>query len=249
MQLTVRELRRRVLSVGVGWLWLVLTPLLLLGVYVFVFGVIFQARVPDGLQVPFALWLAVALWPWFAFSDGVLSGARAVRDNAALISKIAVPRAVLVLSYQTAAFLLQLMGYLVVLAVIQSFSGQLTLVGFPNAVLTLLLLYAFSAGLSLGLSALQVFFRDLEQLLPILMMFWFFLTPILYTPELLPPDIRHLIFLNPVTWWVEELRSAFFLGKAVPDLKVVVFLFSSALAVMLGSWVFRRLSPHFEDFL
>ncbi|MGY6554156.1 MAG: ABC transporter permease, partial [Wenzhouxiangella sp.] len=227
----------------------ILAPLLLLGVYTLVFGVIFQARVPPGLDVPFVAWLAVALWPWLAFSDGVLRGSQAIRQHAALISKVALPRLLLPVANQTASFLLQLIGFAVVLLVLLVLQVPLTLSGIPYLLLVLISLYLFSLGLGLICSALLVFVRDLEQFLPLLFMLWFFLTPILYAPELLPGDLGVWLALNPMTWWVGELRAALFDGQWLPGLTFVCLLLGAMLTVALGKLVFDRLSPSFEDFL
>jgi hypothetical protein len=114
-RLIARDIRSRFIGSASGWIWLILTPLLLLAVYGFVFGVIFRARVPDGLDIPFVAWLAVALWPWLAFSEGALRGSRSILEHSALISKVAIRRELLVISSVTSAFLLHLAGYLVVL--------------------------------------------------------------------------------------------------------------------------------------
>ena len=232
-----------------GWIWIFVTPLLLLAVYGFVFGVIFQARVAPGLEVSFIAWLAVALWPWLAFSDGVLKGSEAIRKHSALIAKVAVPRPLLTVSTQSASFLLQLTGYIVVLIALLSLGVDLSLHAIPYLLLVLTTLYLFSLGLALLLSAVQVFVRDLEQLLPTLFMFWFFLTPILYSPELLPGGIAPWLKLNPMSWWMAEIRAALFDGKWLPDLTFVSLLAGSLFVLWLGKLVFDRLSPHFEDFL
>lgn len=249
LDLLLRELRNRLVNAATGWLWLIVTPLLLLAVYGFVFGVIFQARVPAGLEMPFVAWLAVALWPWLAFSDGVLRGSLAIQQNAALIAKVAVPRSLLTLSVQSASFLLQMIGYLVVLAALLALGVPISLRSLPYVLLVLASLYLFSLGLALLLSAVQVFVRDLEQLLPTLFMFWFFLTPILYAPELLPGDMGRWLLLNPMTWWMEEIRAGLFHGKSLPDLTFLALLGGALVTVWIGQRVFARLSPHFEDFL
>ncbi len=248
-QLTGRQIRRSLSSGATTWIWVVATPLLLLAVYAFVFGVIFQARVPAGLEVPFVAWLAVALWPWLAFSDGVLRGAGSIRSNAALISKVAVPRAMLATSTQTAAFLLQLIGYAVVLLVLMIAGIPLHLYALPYLLLLLAALFVFSFGLALFFSAVQVFVRDLEQLLPTLFLFWFFLTPILYAPDMLPGESGRWLLLNPMTWWMEEIRAALFEGKWLPDRVFLVLIAIAGAAAWIGYLVFDRLSPHFEDFL
>ncbi|MEE4639493.1 MAG: ABC transporter permease [Wenzhouxiangella sp.] len=247
--LLARELRTRLSNVTTGWFWLIVTPLLLLAVYGLVFGVIFRARVPADLEVPFVAWLAVALWPWLAFSDGALRGAQAIQQHAALIAKVSVPRWLLTASSQTAAFLLQGVGYLVVLLVLGLFGVELDIRSLPYLLLILSGLFVFSLGLALLLSALQVFLRDLEQLLPTLFMLWFFLTPIIYAPEMLPEKAIVLLQLNPMTWWVGEIRAALFYDKWLPDLTFMALFVSALLMLWVGKTVFDRLSPHFEDFL
>lgn len=249
VDLLSRNLRNSLNNAATGWLWLIVTPLLLLSVYGFVFGVIFQARVPPGLDMPFIAWLAVALWPWLAFSDGLLRGSGAIRQHASLISKVAVPRAMLAASVQTAAFLLQVAGYLIVLVALAILGVELSLRSLPYLLLVLASLYLFSLGLALMLSAVQVFVRDLEQLLPTLLMFWFFLTPILYSPELLPGNIGHWLQFNPMTWWMGEIRAALFHGQWLPGWSFLGLLGGALLSVWIGQRVFDRLSPHFEDFL
>lgn len=247
--LLIREFRTRLVNAASGWLWLIVTPLLLLAVYGLVFGVIFQARVPPGLDVPFVAWLAVALWPWLAFSDGVLRGSLAIQQHAALISKVAIPHSLLTLSAHSASFLLQLAGYAVVLLALILLGVPISLRSIPYLLLILSSLYVFALGLALLLSAVQVFVRDLEQLLPTLLMFWFFLTPILYSPELLPADLGRWLMGNPMTWWMEEIRASVFSGKWLPDLAFLPLLLTALISLWIGRSVFQRLSPHFEDFL
>lgn len=232
-----------------GGLWLVVTPILLLAVYAFVFGVIFKARAPEGLGFPFVVWLAIGLWPWLAFSESSLRAAQAIRQHSALISKISINRSVLVSSVLTGTFILHLAGYGVVLVILEMSGIELSWQGLPYAVLIMITLYGLALGLALMLSAAQVFIRDLEQLLPVLFMLWFFLTPILYAPELLPADFQSLLYINPMTWWIEELRAALIHGQVLPDASFIALFAGSAVMLWVGRWIFERLSPYFEDFL
>lgn len=244
-----REIRNRLAGGQVGWLWLVVAPLMLLAVYAFVFGFIFNARVPAGLEMPFIAWLAVALWPWLAFSESLLRGSQAIVENSALISKVALSREILVLSSQTAVFLLHLTGYAVVLVMIQLLGTDLNWLGLPYLLLVLFTLYLFAVGLGLMLAAILVFVRDLEQVLPTFIMFWFFMTPILYAQEILPAVMVRWLQLNPMLWWMEEIRNVLFHGKLWPDGAFAWLLVLSLVVLWLGSVLFRRLSPSFEDFL
>jgi len=249
LQLLQRDIRGRFIGSATGWIWLIVTPLLLLAVYAFVFGVIFRARVPEGFELPFWAWLAVALWPWLAFSEGLQRAAGSIQQHAALISKVAIPRHLLVSSSVCAVFILHAIGFVVVLLVIQGMAADIHWLAVPYALLLLAMLYGFALGLGFLLASVQVFVRDLEQLLPTALMFWFFLTPIIYPPQLLPEAARNLLVLNPMTWWVEELRAALFSGQALPDLGILLMLLIVGISLVLGRGVFNRMSPHFEDFL
>lgn len=244
-----RELRSRFIGSATGWLWLVVTPLLLLGVYGFVFGVIFRARVPTGFDIPFIAWLAVAMWPWLAFSEAVLKGSQAIVGNAALIGKVALPRELLVLSSASAVFILHLAGYLAVLLAIEGLATDVHWLALPAVLWVLSLVFVFAMGLSLLVAALQVFVRDLEHILPTVFMLWFFLTPILYAPQMLPESIQSVFVWNPFFWAVERLRGILLLGQWQFGPGDALMLAGSVLIFLFGWWVFRRLSPHFEDFL
>lgn len=248
-QLTNREIRARLSYSSLGFIWLFVTPLALLGVYSLVFGLIFRVRVPDGLGVPFVAWLAVGFWPWLAFSEAVMRAAGAIRQHAGLISKVSIERSLFVWSVLNATFILHLAGYFVVLLVIQAFGIDLSWLALPHLVLIVASLYLLALGLGLLLASFQVFIRDLEQLLPIGFTLWFFLTPIIYAPQLLPESVRGYLYINPMTWWVEELRDALLKGQELPDETLLGLVLLATLVGMLGAWCFRRTSPFFEDFL
>jgi len=248
-QLVSRAIRTDYLENLTGFAWLVLQPLLLLAVYAFVFTTIFKARIPDSGTIGFVPFLAVAFWPWTAFSEGILRSANAVSANSALIGKVSFASELLPLSTVTATFLMHMAGYLAVLIVLALIGTPLHGWGVLASIPILIFMYLFSAGLALFASSLQVFVRDIGQILPPLMTFWFFTTPILYSASLLPESWSRLMSLNPMTWYVEHLRNFLLFGNyqmgfidlAVPALSVLVFWTSLVF--------FRRLSRHFEDFL
>ena len=248
-QLVSRAIRRDYLENVTGFAWLVIQPLLLLAVYAFVFTTIFKARVAGMDEVGFVPFLAVAFWPWTAFSESILRASSAITSNAALVGKIAFPTELLPISTVAATFLMHMAGYLAVLVVLQLFGAPVHWWGLAAAIPLLMLLSLFACGLALFASALQVFVRDLAQILPPLMTFWFFTTPILYSVNLLPAAWQGVMRFNPMTWYVGRLRDFLLLGEyglelsdlAVPVVTLVVFSLSMAF--------FRRFSTHFEDFL
>lgn len=248
-QLVSRAVRTDYLNNLTGFAWLIVQPLLLLAVYAFVFTTIFKARVPEAGAIGFVPFLAVAFWPWTAFSESVLRASGAVSANAALIGKVAFPSELLPLSTVAATFGMHMAGYLAVLLVLQLLGTPVYWPGLLAALPLLALLCLFAGALALIASALQVFVRDVGQILPPLMTFWFFTTPILYGTATLPDGLAAVMRYNPMAWYVGRLRDFllygdFSLGPAdllMPLLTVALFAFALAF--------FRRFSAHFEDFL
>jgi lipopolysaccharide transport system permease protein len=248
-QLLSRSVRTDYLENLTGFAWLILQPMLLLAVYAFVFTTIFKARIPNAGAVEFVPYLAVAFWPWTAFSESVLKASGTVTSNAALIGKVAFPCELLPISMVAATFVMHMTGYLAILIVLQLTGTDIHWLGVLAAVPLLVLLCILACAISLFTSALQVFVRDVAQILPPLMTFWFFTTPILYSASLLPENIAVIMRWNPMTWFVSHLRDLILFGQysfvwsdlALPVISILLF--------WLGLNFFRRFAGHFEDFL
>lgn len=248
-QLVSRAIRTAYLENLTGFAWLIIQPLMLLAVYAFVFTTIFKARFDGTGGVGFVPFLAVAFWPWTAFSEAILKSSNCISANAALIGKVAFPSELLPLSTVTATFLMNMIGYLAILLVIQVLGTDIKWLGVLVAIPLLFLMFLLSCGIALLASGLQVFVRDVAQILPPLMTFWFFSTPILYSSSLLPPQFLVVLKLNPMVWYVERLRDFLLFGNyqmSFNDLFVPLF---SILLFWASLLFFRRFSPHFEDFL
>ena len=248
-ELTRRELVTRYLENLTGLIWLVIQPLLMLAVYAFVFTQIFKARLVGIENIEYVPYLALAFWPWTAFSEAVMRGSSSVISNAALIGKVAIRAEILPVTTATAAFLMHTIGYVVILGVLELLGTDLVWLALPQALLLMITVYVFALGLTLIASALQVFIRDLEHIIPTLMMVWFFTSPILYSPNFIPEQYRWIFSINPFTWIAGRFRSLLVNGQMMPTLQDLGALLLAVLVLLLGLWLFRRLSPHFEDFL
>jgi len=248
-QMIARAVRSEYLDNLTGFAWLIVQPLLLLSVYAFVFTTVFKARIPDAGVIGFVPFLAVAFWPWTAFSEAVLRSSASITANAALIGKVAFPTELLPLSAVVATFLMQMAGYLAVLVVLQLLGTPIHWLGLLLALPLLALLMVFASALALLFSALQVFVRDVAQILPPLMTFWFFTTPILYSAKLLPPGLASVMAFNPMSWYVDRLRDLLLFGDFALHATDLVVPLLTVLLFWLALRFFRRFSPHFEDFL
>ncbi len=249
IDLTIRELRTRYFSGLSGAFWVLAHPLALLAVYGYVFTVIFQARFPESNQVGFVPFLAVGLWPWLAFSEALQRAASAIRDNADLVGRVVFPQELLVYARVAAVFLTHAIGFLAVLLVLKLLGTPVHLAWLPLALLLFALLAVFAAGVGLILATLQVFFRDVQQVLPPLLMIWFFATPILYPPSLVPARLSGLLAANPLAWYVGKMRDLLLGGDIGYQPLDVAWVVATVLTLVAGVALFRRCSGRFQDFL
>ncbi len=247
--LVVRQIRQDYLENLTGFAWLILQPLILLAVYAFVFSTIFKARIPEAGDIGFVPYLAIAFWPWTAFSEAILRANGSITAHGALIGKVAFATEQLPLSSVTATFIMHMIGYLAVLLVLQLMGTDIHWLFLLAAVPVMLLMWVFAASIALFSSATQVFVRDVAQILPPLMTLWFFTTPILYSASYLPESIRAIAAWNPMAWFVAQLRQLLLFGEiklGILSLAIIIFV---ALFAWLSLRFYRRFADHFEDFL
>jgi ABC-type polysaccharide/polyol phosphate export permease len=242
-----RELTTRYLGSITGLAWALLHPLLLLGVYHFVFTTVFRAGAFDGRS--FLLFVAVALWPWLAAQEGLQRATVALAEYAGLIRKVAFPHEIVIYASVAATLALQFAGYLAVLVVLFAFGEPVRFAGLLLAVPVWIVLALVVTGLALAFAALQVFVRDVEQVLSPVLMILMYLTPILYPLALVPEGMRPWVAANPFGWLVDRLRDALLDGRIALQWGDAVALAVALAVFFAGRWVFRRLSPHFEDFV
>ena len=242
-----RELTTRYLGSVTGFAWALLSPLALLAVYHFVFTHIFRATGFAGQS--FLAFVAVALWPWLAAQEALQRGAVSIAGYGGMIRKVAFPHEIVVLASVAATFALQFVGYLAILVVLRVAGEPIHLRGLAVAVPIWLILLLGITGVTFFLAALQVFVKDVEHVLMPLLMMLMYLTPILYPLTLVPEGMRSWVSANPFNWVVGRLRDGLLDGRfEVRPSDAVALLIAAALFVA-GRWVFRRLSPHFEDFV
>ena len=248
LALLARDLRERYLSTFAGLAWVLLTPVLLLAIFSFVFVQLLGARFGSRVGGDVIAFLALGLWSWHAFADAVARGTGALAANSSLIAQIALPRVWLVLVPVLGAVIIQTVS-LTLVVVLLLVTGKATLgPGWALALLAYLELLGIGIALALLLAPLNVFFRDVSALLPQVLTFWMMLTPIFFDRAQLKPAFAEWLLLNPVTPLIETLRNGI-LDGATPAAPLLVPGLV-ALGLLLLAW---RVSPRFlariEDFL
>ena len=244
-----REIKNRYLGSLSGLLWVFVHPALLLSLYTFLIAGVLKARIPELTDAQWLPYVALGLWPWMCFSEGLQRGTTAIIDHSGLLGKIALPAELLVLASVAATFSLHALG-LAAIVVVLSIAGypiewQYSWILLP----LLLLLFCLTIGLSLISAALQVYVRDVAQVLTQSLSFMFFLTPILYTPTMLPPAVRDWLVLNPVSIYCQTAREWLLFGQTNIDWRHGVALLVAASVLFAGILIFRKFERHFEDFL
>lgn len=244
-----RDLKQRYLGSLSGGLWALLQPLLMFAIYAVVFVQVLKVRLPEAVGSDFVPFLVTGLWPWTAFAEGLSRGTTAIPEHAGLLAKVALPREVLVLAPVTSSFLLHLVGFTAVLIAISLLGRPVVWSGALAALGLFLLLYMVTVGLALAFAAIQVFVRDLAQVLGQVLTLWFFLTPVFYTQAMVPAQFARVLDLNPMSIYISGIRAALSPGDGVGGMQLLAAAGVAAVALLLGTFVFRRLSRHFEDFL
>lgn len=232
-----------------GLAWTLLHPLAQLAVYAIVFTQVFRVGVPQGYPgVSYLAFVAVALWPWIMFQEGLQRAMGSISANAGLVRKVAFPHRLLVYASVLACCVIHGLGFAAVLAVLAAIGEPLHLWRLPLAALLLVPYMLLAVGVGAALAALQVLLRDVEHVVQVLMMMLFYASPILYPASIVPAALRPFVEANPIGWFSERLREILFLGSGLVAGDFIAA--AGCLAVFgAGLWMFQRLSPHFEDFL
>lgn len=242
-----REIKNRYLNSSMGFLWLFLNPVLLLAIYYFVFEKIFQIKFNAIAGHDFLAFMAVGLWPWVAFSEGLMSGTNAIDKHKDLLKKMAVPGELLVLIEVTVPYLIHGVGFVFILLVMRLLGQPVHLWTLVIVVWIYLLQLLLCYGLSLLLSGLQVFLKDIAQILTPVVMVWFYLTPIIYPPSLIPDSVSFWLSINPLSGFMNAYRDLLLTGSLPAIALMITMLVQTLLILAIGFGLFKRLSSRFED--
>lgn len=239
--LVSKELKVKYKRSALGFLWSLITPIALTAIYLFVFVYVYKVPKRD-----FILFLLSGLLPWHYFNMSVLAATNSFVENGPLIRKVYFPRQLLPISIVIANLINFLIGLsvlmVVVLVVGKPFWSQAHwLVG--AVLLETLILVGFTLILSLG----NVYFRDIQQLISILMLVFFFATPVVYEfsqLDGLPAWLRWTVMANPLSAVMEMYRAALF-RIAPPRIDVVLLGVAEAFGILaIGGALFKRFGPH-----
>ena len=250
-RLSRNDFKKRYAGSYLGTIWAMVPPIVTVAMYWVVFDRIFGSGPQvtyTGGEVPYVLFLTAGLVPWFFFSDAVMGGMTSLMEYNYLVKKVVFKVSILPIIKVTAAMFVHI-GFSVVLVLIAAFYG------YTPTVYTLQLFYytfceyVFILGLSYATCAIVLFFRDLQNLVSIIMQVGMWATPILWNINTLREKYKPFIKLNPMTYIVEGYRSAVYEQQWFWEhfYSSTYFWIVTALLFVVSALIFKKLKPMFAD--
>jgi len=250
VQLSKRGIQSRYRGSVLGMFWSLLTPLLMLLVYSFVFSVVFKAKWnhPGAEDANFGVILFSGMIIHALFSEPMVLSSTSITGNTQYVKKVVFPLEIIAWSTTIVASFQALISFfiLIVFMLLSGMTIHPTLLLFPVVVAPLIL---FSIGLGWILSSLTVFIRDIAQLVGIVSTIALFISPVFYPVERLPLQWQTIIYLNPISYIVDQMRRIAIYGE-MPDWGGLgVYTLISLLVAWTGLNIFQRLRAGFADVL
>ena len=251
LNLVLRDLKSRYKRSALGFLWSLLNPLAMMVVFTVVFTVIMPSQIAN-----YPIFLLCGLLPWNFFTGALMLSINSVAGNANLVKKVYFPREVLPISAVLANLVNFLLGLAVLLVVLVFFHGHFSpwLWLLP---VVILIQTCFTLGVALFLSAVNVYYRDTLMIMDVVLLAWFFLTPVVYAIGILPSSYevfgitlniqRVMYIVNPMASLIAAYRDLLYWGYRT-DLDFFLRTAITAIAVLVaGYWYFVRHSHDFGE--
>lgn len=238
-ELVVRDLKIKYRRSFLGYLWSLMNPLLMMWILTIVFSYVFRFDIPN-----YPLYLIIGQVVFNFVSESTTASMYSIVGNAALLKKVYVPKPIFPLARVASSFVTMLFSmvaiFIVMIATDVSLTPTLLLLPIP-----LFFLFIFSLGVSLIVSAVAVYLRDMFHLYSVFTTAWSFLTPIFYPISIVPDDFRWMLFWNPLFYIVSYFREII-LNDAVPTFDSTMVCFELSIGTLiLGMLIFKKLQNKF----
>lgn len=244
---SIADLKNRYAGSSFGVFWNVIQPLLQILIFTFVFSQIMMAKLPSmESSTSFAVYLCAGLLPWGSFSELIVRGSNAFIENSTYLKKLAIPEYLFVLQNAVTAAIVSGITMILLLIVVL-FLGYTATVLWLLIPLIMILFLLFGLGLALFFSCINVFFKDVGQILGTSMQIWMWLTPIVYVKELIPPSFNQVIAMNPAYYFINSLQQVI-VFSTLPSLSywllMILFVFVS---LIVGVFTLKKLRFEVRD--
>ena len=249
-QLTKSEISRRYRGSYLGLAWCLINPLIMLAIYTFVFGYIFKTRWAQGAAdtTEFAILLFCGLNVYNIFSESIIRATSVIAQNANYVKKVIFPLEILPITVLGSALINSVFGFLALCFVIMA-TGKtipITAVLLPIVLLPFILI---TLGVSWLIASTSVYLKDIENIIGFAVTGLMFMSPIFYPITAIPPEMRFIFSLNPVTYAVEDVRRVLIWGQ-LPDFTIFCGELLVAILILVGGYKwFAKVREGFADVL
>lgn len=241
--LIVRDIKLRYKQTFLGVVWVLLQPLMTAGLFTIVFGHFLQLS-SEG--VPYPVFAFCSLIPWLFFSGALQRASTCLISDTRLITKVYFPRIFIPLS----ATFGMIIDFCITLVLLVSFLAfyhvSLTAHVFFLPVCTSVL-FAFSSGINLFFSSVNVYFRDFKHVVPFLIQFWMYASPLVYSTQIIPEAFRFVYCLNPLVGLIDAFRWALLGLHPFPIYSFSLACITSFFLLFFGTIIFRKIEHNFAD--
>jgi len=245
LNISYNEIRGRVAGSFLGLSWMVLYPLLLLSAYAFVYIYVFSIRFPIFTTNEYIVLIFCGLIPFIAFADSLGNGVGAVTGNVNLIKNVIFPIELVPVKVVFVSQILQVVG-IFLLIIASAFFRRITVFLLMLPIIWLLQIL-FTIGVIWIISSLNVFIRDLQQIMNVIVLFLMLVSPIAYTPEMVPEGMRPLLKINPLFYIITGVQDSIMIGRLTEPVLLIIFTIISLTFFILGYHLFMGLKRVFAD--
>ncbi|AKG24690.1 ABC transporter [Calothrix sp. 336/3] len=246
-QTTINEIKTRHAGSVLGLFWLVIYPLLFLGTYAIVYLYIFKVRFPTLGANDYVALIFCGLIPFLGFSEALSYGVSSVVASANLIKNTLFPIELVPVKAVLVGQATQVVG-MILLVIALIFLGKLSILS-PLFLLVWICQILFSIGLIWILSSLNVYIRDIQNIVAVLTLILMMLSPIAYTEAMVPAAMRPFLAINPLYYIIISYQSVLMLNT-LPATRILIPLFSMSVLTFIGGfWFFNRMKKVFSDYV
>lgn len=239
-QLVIRDVKLKYRRSYLGYLWSILNPLMLMLVLIVVFSNLFRFDIPN-----FPTYLITGQIIFGFMNEATNVAVSSIISNSSLINKVYVPKYIFTLSKVCSSLvnLIFSFGALIIVLVVTQTPISWNILFVPVVIFQVFL---FSLGLSLFISALTVFFRDIQYLWGVFVSMWMYLTPLFYPISIISEEYQGLYkALNPMYWYIEQFREVILFDRLPETASVIYGVLYAALALVLGILYFNKKQNEF----
>lgn len=250
LEMVKRDIVDRYVGHFFGLFWAVGHPLVIMAVFLFLFGMVFKARTAGMYDTPFGytVYLLSGLVPFLAIQDPLLRSPVAITGSVGLVRQVIFPLEVLPVKVVLASQL-HLGVSLFVLTLYSLIAHQYLPWTYLLLPVLLFLQITFLTGLSYILASVGVFFKDTKEFVQIFLFVSLYTSPILFLPQWVPKALKPILFLNPLSYLVWCFQDVCYFGAIKHPYAWLVLIIGSICALLLGSRLFNRLKVYFGNFV